>query len=612
MVSDSGFRKQTVGFDDDIPKFPLRMLVLSELAPRDLQTGLSKISGRLRIDKDNFKNIIAEICPIISLDVPNRLGGDPKEIIFDVPIKDINSFRPDAIAENVPALKELLDVKDLLASIKDNKLTQEEIQSRLERSIIGAEIMARVKSILFTPTATEVPKKEEKAVSDSALDDLFNIVEVTEQTSTPSSYSAGNTLDRIISMITSAGKDFSSIDGRAIDSASKELDGVISAQVNEILHHDEFRRLESSWRGLKFLIDRTDFRENIQIEVISVPKQNLLEVFHERVYQPEYNDEMEFPLSVVIADYGFDNSIPDIELLLKLSNDLDEIQIPLISSVNSEFFGISVANDINTLPYLKEVFGGSEYVKWRGFRETPSARWIALAFNRFLLRLPYGKENRIKRYEFNEAGMSFLWGSPVWMLGSLMTASFAKIGWATEITGTKNGTIENLPVRELTLKSGEKTFVPLEAYLSMQLAGDIADNGIVAWICRPNFDSAIVTAVPTTYLPTKYGDQRSTEDSILFATLQYQLLVSKIAHYVRLIQERIVPGNNPQGIEERFTDALIRFISIKGRSAMDAIQVKVTPDKDKPNLFDIGLDIRPGREILGGMANVELHLPIRL
>jgi type VI secretion system protein ImpC len=612
MGNDSGFRKQTVGFDDDVPQFPLRMLVLSELAPRNLQTGLSKISGKFRIDKDSFKNVIAEICPIISLDVPNRLGGDPKEIIFDVPIKDINSFRPDAIAESVPALKELLDVKDLLASIKDNKLTQEEIQSRLERSIIGAEIMSKVKSILFTPKETEAPKKEEKVVSDSALDDLFNIVEVTEQTSTPSSYSAGNTLDRIISMLTSAGKDFSSIDGRAIDSASKELDGVISTQVNEILHHDEFRRLESSWRGLKFLIDRTDFRENIQIEAISVPKQNLLEVFHERVYQPEYNDEMEFPLSVVVADYGFDNSNPDIELLLNLSNDLDEIQVPLVSSVNSEFFGISVANDINTLPYLKEVFGGSEYVKWRGFRETPSARWIALAFNRFLLRLPYGKENRIKRYEFNEAGMSFLWGSPVWMLGSLMTASFAKIGWATEITGTKNGTIENLPVRELTLKSGEKTFVPLEAYLSMQLAGDIADNGIVAWTCRPNFDSATVTAVPTAYLPAKYSDQRSTEASILFAALQYQLLVSKIAHYVRLIQERIVPGNSPQGIEEGFTDALIRFISIKGRSAMDAVQVKVTPDKDKPNLFDIGLDIRPGREILGGMANVELHLPVRL
>lgn len=611
MISDPNIRKLLGGFDSDIPQIPLRMLVLSELAPRDLQNGVSKVSAKYRIDKDNFKNILTEICPNISLDVPNRLGSDPKDIIIDVPIRDISYFKPDAIAENVPALKELLDVRDLLVSMKENKLSQEEIQSRLERSIVGAEIMSRVKSILFTPTKSEAPKKEEKPLSDSELDDLFNLVEVPEETSAPSSYSIENALERIISMLTSAGKDYSSIDNRAINSAVQELDGVISAQVNEILHHDEFRRLESAWRGLKFLIDRTDFRENIQIEVMSVPKQNLYDVFHKSVYQPEYNDESEFPLSVVIADYEFDNSNPDIELLMKLSNDLDDIQIPFISSVNAEFFGLSVSDDINTLPYLKEFFSGPEYVKWRGFRETPSARWITLAFNRFLLRSLYGKENRIKRYEFNEVGMFYVWGNPVWALGVLINGSFARIGWATEITGAKNGTIEDLPVREHTLKSGEKTFIPLSAYIPMQLASDLAENGIVTLTCRPNFDSAVVLTVPTAFLPTKYSDQRTTEASILFATLQYQLLVSRIAQYIRLIQDKIVPGNSPQGIEEGFTDALIRFISVKGRSAIDNIQVKLTPDKDKPNLFDIGIYIRPGRKILGGMAYVELHLPMR-
>ncbi|MGB9594769.1 MAG: type VI secretion system contractile sheath large subunit [Candidatus Poribacteria bacterium] len=611
MVSGSNFGKLFGRFNSDVPQFPLRMLVFSELAPRDLQTGVSKVSDKFRVDKDNFKNVLAEICPNISLDVPNRLGNDPKEIIVDIPIKDINYFKPDLIAENVPALKELLDVRDLLVSVKENKLSQEEVQSRLERSIIGSEIMSRVKAILFTPTKAEAEKREEKPLSDSKLDDLFNLVEVPEQTSVPS-YSIDNALERIISMLTSAGRDYSSIDSRAINSAVAELDGVISAQVNEILHHNEFRRLESAWRGLKFLVDHTDFRENIQIEVMSVPKQNLLEVFHESVYLPEYNDESEFPLSVVIADYEFDNSNQDIELLTKLSSELEDIQIPLISSVDARFFGLSVPDDINTLPYLKEFFNGMEYVKWRGFRENPSAKWITLVFNRFLLRLPYGKDNRIKRYDFNETGLFYVWGNPVWALGALINGSFARIGWATEITGTKNGTIEDLPVREHTLKSGEKTFIPLSAYISMQLASDLADNGIVALICRPNFDSAMITTAPTSFIPAKYSDQRSTEASILFAALQYQLLVSRIAQYIRLIQDKIVPGNNPQGIEDGFTDALIRFISIKGHSAIDSIQVKVMPDKDKPNLFDVGIYIRPSNEILGGMAYVELHLPARI
>ncbi len=599
------------GFDSDIPQVPLRMLVLSELAPRDLQTGVSKVSDRFRIDKDNFKNVLSEICPKISIDIPNRLGNDPKEIIVDIPIRDINYFKPDLIAENVPALKELLDVRDLLISIKENRLSQEEVQSRLERTIVGAEIMSRVKSILFTPKSTEAPKSEEKDISNSELDELFKLVDIPDQTSKPSSYSIDNALERIISILTSAGRNYSSIDNKAINSAVSELDGVISAQVNEILHNQEFRRLESAWRGLKFLIDRTDFRENIQIEVISVPKQNLFQVFHDNVYIPEYNDENEFPLSVVIADYEFDNSNQDIELLSRLSNELEDIQVPLISYVDAKFFGLSVADDINTLPYLKEFFNGMEYAKWRGFRENPSARWITLVFNRFLLRLPYSKDNRIKRYEFNESGLFNVWGSPIWALGVLINRSFAKIGWATEITGTKNGTIEDLPVREHTLRNKEKVFMPLSAYISTQLASDLADNGIATLTCRPNFDSATITSVPTAFLPTKYSDQRSTETSVLFATLQYQLLVSRIAQYIRLIQDKIVPGNNPQGIEDGFTDALIRFISIKGRSAVSGIQVKVTPEKDKPNLFDIGIYIKPSNEILGGMAYVELHLPVR-
>jgi len=598
---------------NQVTQLPLRILVLSEFAPRDLQTGKSAVSKKLRIDKDNFKSVMSEISSQVKLNMPNRLGDAPKEIIVDVPLRDANSFKPEFIAENVPVLKDLLDIRDLLIYMKDHKLPQEEIQNRLDRSVVGAEIMSRVRNILFTPTPSEPPKKDQQAETktDDALNDLFSIVELPEE-STPRSYSADTALDRIISMLTSVGKDYDSIDQRALDSAVTEMDGVISSQVNEILHHKEFRRLESSWRGLKFLVDRTDFRENIQIEVMSVPKNSLREVFHESIFQPEYNSEVDFPLSVVIADYEFDNSTPDVAILLDLSIDLEAIQVPLISSISSEFFGVSTADGINSLPYLGEVMSGSEYIKWKGFRETDSSRWVTVAFNRFLLRLPYGRENRVKRFDFSEVGSYFVWGNPVWALSSMMTASFAKLGWATEIYGAKNGVVENLPVREYTPKNGEKTNIPLETFIPMQLGSDIVGNGIVPLMCRVNFDSAMVTLIPTAHNPAKYGDERVTEDSILRTTLPYQLLVSRIAQYIQIVQNQIVPGNSPRGIEEGFTDALIRFVSIKGNLAVDAVQVKVSQDKDRPNYYDIAVHIRPGREILNGRAYIELHLPARI
>jgi type VI secretion system protein ImpC len=131
-------------------------------------------------------------------------------------------------------------------------------------------------------------------------------------------------------------------------------------------------------------------------------------------------------------------------------------------------------------------------------------------------------------------------------------------------------------------------------------------------MCRVNFDSAILSSIPTAHIPAKYGDEKVTEDSILRATLPYQLLVSRIAQYVQIIQNQIIPGNSPNGIEEGLTDALIRFVSIKGSTAIDAVQVKVLQDRDRPNFYDIAIHIRPGREILAGRAYLELHLPARI
>lgn len=604
------------GNDDQVIEMPLRMMVLSELAPRDLQTGTSQVSGKYRIDKDNFRSVISEIAQEVSLDVPDKITGGKEDLIIDLPLRDINAFKPESIAENVPALKELLELRDLLIALKENKLTKEEIQDRIDRSMIGSEITSRVRSILFTPSDKEPPPKIEQPKPDKpdkedSIDDLFDIVDVTDQPATKS-YTAEGALDRIISLITSSGKDYDSIDGRTIDSAISELDGVLGVQVNEIMHHKEFRRLESSWRGLKFLVDRTDFRENIQIEVMSVPKQLLYETFHSSVYQSEYDGTVEFPLSVVIADYEFDNSTPDTEILLSLSSDLGEIQVPMVSSVGAEFFGISQADEINKLPYLKEIFSKSEYIKWRGLREEESSRWITLAFNRFLLRLSYGRENRVKRFSFEEDTHLNLWCNPAWGIGSLIASSFARIGWVTEITGTRNGVIENLPVREYTLKNGDKTYIPLETFIPMQLAGDIVDIGVAPLVSQINFDSAMAVTIPTAHVPETYGDRWAMDDSILRSTLPYQLLVAKIAHYIRSIHDQIISGNSPEGIEEGFTKALVKFMSIKGSLAVDSVKVNVSPIQERAGYYDIALHIRPGRELLAGRAYIELHLQARI
>ena len=64
-----------------------------------------------------------------------------------------------------------------------------------------------------------------------------------------------------------------------IDRMIAEIDRKLSIQVDEILHNSEFQQLESSWRSLKLLVDKTDFRENIKINILHATKDELLDDF---------------------------------------------------------------------------------------------------------------------------------------------------------------------------------------------------------------------------------------------------------------------------------------------------------------------------------------------
>lgn len=51
------------------------------------------------------------------------------------------------------------------------------------------------------------------------------------------------------------------INKHRVDQMIAELDRLLGKQMDAILHHPDFQALESAWRGLKLLVDRTDFRK---------------------------------------------------------------------------------------------------------------------------------------------------------------------------------------------------------------------------------------------------------------------------------------------------------------------------------------------------------------
>src|SRR5580698_105810 len=191
------------------------------------------------------------------------------------------------------------------------------------------------------------------------------------------------------------------VDKSLLDGLIAVLDAKISAQVNEVMHEPSFQKMESAWRGLKFVVDRTDFRENIRVEVLNLSKSDLLTDFEDApevtksglykiVYSAEYGQFGGKPYGAVFSNYEVGPGAQDVALLQKAAAVAAMSHAPFFAAAGPQFFGLT---DFLGMPNLKDLeshFEGPQYAKWRALRESEDARYLGVTLPRFLLRLPYG------------------------------------------------------------------------------------------------------------------------------------------------------------------------------------------------------------------------------
>ena len=172
------------------------------------------------------------------------------------------------------------------------------------------------------------------------------------------------------------------IDKALIDAYIAELDHKLSMQVDEILHHEDVQKLESAWRGLKFVVDQTDFRENIKIDILNISKDELLEDFenspeipksglYQHVYTAEFGQAGGEPFGAMVANYDFGPGPRDIALMQKVSAVASMSHCPFFAAAGAEMFGVDDFQE------LSEAQGSSKASSTA--RSTPSGTRSATA-----------------------------------------------------------------------------------------------------------------------------------------------------------------------------------------------------------------------------------------
>ena len=262
------------------------------------------------------------------------------------------------------------------------------------------------------------------------------------------------------------------------------------------------------------------------------------------------------------------------------------------------------------MPYPGSLLSRPEYDKWNALRDKDATRWLTVCFNRFLLRTPYPARHR------HSAGISetirhpgdYLWGDPVWILASLITASFARCGWPTEITGRDNGQIEGLPLHSLARPNEQEMQIPLEALLSGQLAEDLARSGFTPLVCKPNRDSAGVLWAPLLHRPEVYDDAAATAASRAMTHLPYQLLANRISEAVASNLPRLRAASlSADDLGNTIGQLLQQLVATTGADAGVAVEIQKQVDESGNRQVD--LVIHTGKEVLNG-ADVRLSFMV--
>ncbi len=431
-----------------------------------------------------------------------------------------------------------------------------------------------------------------------------------------------------------------SVNKKAVDAMLVELDEKISRQVDEILHNEKFQKLESTWRSLKLLIDRTDFKENIELEILDLRKDELMEDFelsteisqsglYKHVYSKEYGQFGGNPYAAIIGDYEFSPSSPDMKLLQDISSIGAMAHAPFLSSVNAEFFGVDSFLELPDIKDLYEIFEGPRYIKWRSLRESEDSRYLGLTAPRFLLRTPYDPaDNPVKTFNYVEDVKAdhnhYLWGNTAYLLATRITNSFAKYRWCPNIIGPQSGgAVEDLPVHLYEAFGELQAKIPTEILVTDRREYELAEEGFIALTMRKGSDNAAFFSAnsvqkPKVFQNTKEGKEAETNYK-LGTMLPYMFIINRLAHYIKVLQrEQIGSWKESSDLERELNTWIKQYIAdqenppaeVRSSRPLRAAQIIVSDVEGDPGWYKVSMKVRPHFKYMG--ANFELSLVGRL
>lgn len=424
---------------------------------------------------------------------------------------------------------------------------------------------------------------------------------------------------------------------QTIEAIIAEIDRKLSEQINLIIHHDEFQKLEGAWRGLHHLVANTETDTLLKIKVLPISKKEIsrnLKRFKgiawdqsplfKRIYEEEYGQFGGEPFGCLVGDYYFDHAAPDVEVLNGLEKIAAASHCPFIAGASPQLMQMESWQELANPRDLSKIFQTAEYAPWRSLRESEDSRYIGLALPRFLSRLPYGaKTNPVDEFDFEEETdgsdhNKYTWANAAYAMAVNINRSFKYYGWGTSIRGVESGGIvENLPCHTFpTDDGGVDMKCPTEIAISDRREAELASLGFMPLVHRKNSDLAAFIGAQSLHKPAEYYDADATANARLSARLPYLFACCRFAHYLKcIVRDKVGSFREREDMEKWLNEWIMNYVDgdpanstqeTKARKPLAAAEVVVEEVADNPGYYTSKFFLRPHYQLEGLTVSLRL------
>lgn len=467
-------------------------------------------------------------------------------------------------------------------------------------------------AVLDTPETTEV---EALGLLDQIVAQSKVASSETEKTSTRDQI--GELVDEVLAGTVTVSMDLAA----SIDMRIAQLDALMSDQLNAIMHHTDFQRLEASWRGLKYLVMQSETSPMLKIKVLNTSKRDLVKDFKtspefdqsalfKKIYEEEYGTFGGAPYAGLIGDYEFSRHPEDFYLLDELSHVAASAHAPLITAASPTLFGLESYVDIGKPRDLSKIFDTVEYAKWKSFRESEDSRYVGLVLPHMLGRLPYGRETvPLEEFNFEEDvdgsdHGKYLWCNASYAFAARLTDAFAKFGWLAAIRGVEGGgLVEGLPTHTFRTDDGEIALkCPTEVAITDRNEKLLSDLGFISLVHCKNTDYAAFFGGQSAQKAKTYNTDAANANARLSTQLPYIFSASRIAHYMKAImRDKIGSFASRENVQDFLNTWLAQYVLLDDSASQEAkakyplreARVDVVEVPGKPGVYRAAAFLRP-------------------